>query len=64
MDKVICDRCDNYSVSPDCTTESCYAQRRVNGLINRITDLYVKERMNGNKSHCKEFVKLDEEFGL
>ena len=61
-DITICDRCDHYSVSPGGCTEICNAQRIGSKHIIWMDDLYVQERMNGNKKHCKAFKKLTKRY--
>ncbi len=52
-EKRICDKCDNFNVSPGGCTESCAIARIANLTIG-----YIEDRINGEKQSCKEFKKL------
>lgn len=56
-DKRICDNCDNFQVSPGGCTENCAAYR-----IARLTLGYIEDRINGEKTTCKEFKKIKNNF--
>ena len=58
MDKIICDKCRNFEVTPDNTREICHAMKDGSAVIQWITKDYADERMDGNKNSCKGFKKL------
>lgn len=55
---IICDKCNHYSVSPAGCVETCWATLISSKHIIHMPDDYIRERMNGNKKHCKEFKKI------
>jgi len=57
-DTTICDRCDNYEVSPGGCVETCHAQKEGSRVVIWLDDHYRDERFSGGKSHCKGFKKL------
>lgn len=54
-DYTICDMCDNYERSASGTIEICHAKRIGSEYILHMPDDYVNERLNGEKTTCKEF---------
>ena len=54
----ICDKCNNFEVTMDCTTEICHAKKDGSKVIPKITDYYIEERMYGDKKNCKCFAKI------
>lgn len=54
-DFTICDMCKNYSRNESGTAEFCNAKNIGSKMIVRMDDVYISERMNGNKTNCKEF---------
>ena len=59
MDKVICDNCSNYKVSPGGCVESCSENLSCPFYL---TEGYFEERQNGDKSNCKAFKPLTNVF--
>jgi hypothetical protein len=56
--KVICDKCSKYVVSQCGTTESCFAKFEGSKQVIRMDEIYINQRMNGEKQNCKSFQKL------
>ena len=53
QDKIVCDNCENYYISPGGCTSKCNAER------DNFWELsYIDERLNGEKSYCKLKRKL------
>lgn len=59
MSKIICDSCNNYEVTMDCTKEICHAKKDGSQVIAKITGDYIAQRFNGNKKTCKCFIKIE-----
>lgn len=57
IDKTICDRCNNYEVTPSGVTEICHQFRQVNGIspIIHFDKYYIEKRFNGEVNNCKQF---------
>jgi len=53
MTKRICDRCNNYQVSPGGCVETCFA--KYDGVVQKMTDSYINKRFMGEKNFCKGF---------
>jgi len=60
--KRICDKCDNFEVSPCSTREICHAKKQGSNVIFWITDDYISERMEGEKNSCKGFKRIVSHF--
>jgi hypothetical protein len=59
MDRVICDRCNNYEIHPSGVSEQCHEMREnSNVILNHIDPCYIKLRLNGSKNFCKRFKPL------
>ena len=56
--RTICDKCDNYEVSPCGTKELCHAKLQGSRVSPWMMDEYITERMKGEKNNCKAFKKL------
>ena len=56
MEKIICDKCNNYEVHPSGCWERC--NECSSAPFSYMTKQYAEERMNGNKKNCKCFKKL------
>lgn len=52
--KIICDKCENYRVSPGGCVEKCDAVRR----SPRWSEFDFGERLSGEKINCREFKKI------
>lgn len=58
MNNRICDKCNNFEVSMDNTKEICHAKKDGSQVIPKITDDYINERINGEKTNCKCYKKI------
>ncbi len=58
MSKRICDRCNNYQVSPGGCTETCFAKFEGSKFIQWMDDYYITERFTGVKNFCKGFKSI------
>lgn len=58
----ICDRCNNFEVSPGGSVEICHARRLGSIVIPHMPKDYIEARINGDKQHCKEFKKIQKHF--
>jgi hypothetical protein len=55
MDKIICDKCEHYTVSAGGSSESCWEHK---SNPNYLTMGYFEERQTGEKTNCKGYKKL------
>ena len=53
----ICDKCNNFIISPAGTTETCWKTMK-SPLQGGIDKLYAEERIGANKKNCKGFESL------
>ena len=61
-ERIICDKCDKYTVSPCGSSESCVARYEGSRVIPYMTEWYINERMSGEKNTCKAFKKIVTHF--
>ena len=57
-EKRICDKCNNFEVTPCGMSEICHAQKDGSRVIPDMPTDYVNERMYGDKMTCKRFHKI------
>ena len=55
--KRVCDKCENFEISPGGCVETCHAVRTESNAAYNFQP-YAEERMNGNKTQCKAYRKL------
>ena len=56
MEKIICDRCNNYEVSAGGCVTKCHAVKIE--PFSTMTQFYFSERESGEKKTCKNFDRL------
>ena len=57
-EKRICDRCNEFEVTPCGMTEICHAQKDGSQVIPKMTKDYIEDRISGEKQNCKSFKKI------